>query len=58
VHLAYGPIFGPEGSLYGRASSFRTTGGARIAMHEFPNLVREINPVRDHLCFHGDLKQL
>ena len=58
VHLAYGPIFGPEGSLYDRAASFRTTGGARIAMHELPNLVREISPLRDHLCFHGDLKNL
>lgn len=58
VHLAYGPIFGPEGSLFERAESFRTDAGARIGMHELPNLVREINPVKDHFCFHKDLKGL
>lgn len=58
VHLAYGPIFGPEGSLYERAAGFRSSSGARIGMHELPNLVREINPVKDHFCFHRDLKNL
>lgn len=58
VHLAFGPIFGPEGSLFERADSFRTTTGARIGMHELPNLVREINPVKDHACFRRDLKRL
>ena len=58
VHLAYGPIYGPEGSLYDRAANFRTDSGARIGMHELPNLVREINPVKDHFCFHRDLKHL
>ncbi len=58
VHLAYGPIFGPEGSLFDRANAFRTADGRRITMHELPNLVREISPVKDHFCFHKDLKTL
>lgn len=58
VHLAYGPIFGPEGSLFDRANAFRTADGRRITMHELPHLVREISPVKDHLCFHKDLKNL
>ncbi len=58
VHLAYGPIYGPEGSLFERADRFRTPDGRRIHMHELPNLVREINPVKDHFCFHRDLKRL
>lgn len=58
VHLAFGPIYGPEGSLLERAERFRTDDGRRIHLHELPNLVREIRPVRDHLCFHNDLKKL
>ena len=58
VHLAYGPIFGPEGSLFDRANAFRTADGRRITMHELPHLVREISPVKDHHCFHKDLKNL
>jgi glycosyltransferase involved in cell wall biosynthesis len=58
VHLAYGPIYGPEGSLFDRADAFRTGDGRRIHMHELPNLVREVHPVRDHLCFHRDLRNL
>jgi glycosyltransferase involved in cell wall biosynthesis len=58
VHLAYGPIYGPEGSLFARADAFRTPSGARITMHELPNLVREIHPLKDHACFHRDLKNL
>jgi glycosyltransferase involved in cell wall biosynthesis len=50
VHLAYGPIFGPEGSLYDRASSFRTPDGRSIGMHEIPDLCREISPLRDRRC--------
>ncbi|MBZ0173607.1 MAG: glycosyltransferase, partial [Phycisphaerales bacterium] len=52
------PIFGPEGSLFDRADSFRTSDGRRIHTHELPNLVREINPWKDHFCFHRDLKKL
>lgn len=58
VHLAFGPIFGPEGSLFDRADAFRTSDGRRIYIHELPNLVREINPWKDHFCFHRDLKDL
>jgi len=58
VHLAFGPIFGPEGSLFDRADAFRTTSGARIGVHELPNLGRELNPIKDHFCFHKDLKKL
>lgn len=50
VHLAYGPIFGPEGSLYDRAAGFRTPDGRSIQMHEVPDLCREVNPRRDRRC--------
>lgn len=50
VHLAYGPIFGPEGSLYDRAAGFRTADGRSIGMHEIPDLCREVNPRRDRHC--------
>ncbi len=58
VHLAFGPIYGPEGSHLERVRAFRTGDGRGIATHELPNLVRELHPVRDHLCFHHDLKRL
>ncbi|MEO1583275.1 MAG: glycosyltransferase family 4 protein [Planctomycetota bacterium] len=58
VHLAFGPIFGPEGSMLDRVRSFRTDDGRGITAHELPNMVREINPIKDHFCFHRDLKQL
>ncbi len=50
VHLAFGPIYGPEGSLLARASSFRTSDGRGIITHEMPNLVREVSPWRDARC--------
>ena len=31
VHLAFGPIFGPEGSLFERASAFRAADGRALA---------------------------
>ncbi len=58
VHLAFGPIYGPEGSLLERAQGFRTADGRGIHLHELPNLVREIHPVKDHFCFHRDLARL
>lgn len=58
VHLAFGPIFGPEGSMLERVRSFQTDEGRGIATHELPNMVREINPIKDHFCFHRDLKRL
>lgn len=58
VHLAYGPIFGPEGSMLERVQRFRTDDGRGITTHELPNMVRELNPWKDHFCFHHDLKRL
>jgi glycosyltransferase involved in cell wall biosynthesis len=58
VHLAFGPIYGPEGSHLERVRAFRTEDGRGIATHELPNMVRELHPVKDHLCFHHDLKRL
>lgn len=58
VHLAFGPIFGPEGSMLERARAFRTDDGRGITLHELPNMCRELNPYKDHFCFHRDLKNL
>lgn len=59
VHLAFGPIYGPEGSLLERIERFNAAPKApRITTHLLPNLVREIHPVKDHFCFHRDLKNL
>lgn len=45
VHLAYGPVFGPEGSMVERVQAH---GG--IETHVVPNLVRELHPRRDPLA--------
>ncbi len=63
VHLAFGPIFGPEGSMLPRIEAFnarvtRDGSASPITLHELPHLVRQISPVKDHLCFHHDLKRL
>lgn len=47
VHLAYGPIFGPEGSYYDRAADYVAPNGKTITMHEVPNMVRQISPIKD-----------
>ncbi len=47
VHLAFGPIYGPEGSLLERVQRFRTRDGQSITTHEIPDMIREISPVRD-----------
>ncbi len=47
VHLAFGPIYGPEGSLLQRVERFRTADGRAIATHVVPDLVRNIHPLRD-----------
>ena len=57
VHLAFGPIYGPEGSLLERAQAFRTPDGRGIATHVVPSLVREIAPVKDWRC-RRDLRAL
>lgn len=41
VHLAYGPIHGPEGSLLDEAKASGAT------LHEIPTLVREVSPGKD-----------
>ncbi len=47
VHLAYGPIYGPEGSYFDRANDYRGPKGERIGMHEVPHMVRQIAPIKD-----------
>jgi glycosyltransferase involved in cell wall biosynthesis len=62
VHLAYGPIYGPEGSMLQRVQDFndrcrngeeiRTDGGgvAPILTHEVESLIREVDPQKDRAC--------
>jgi glycosyltransferase involved in cell wall biosynthesis len=50
VHLAFGPIYGPEGSMLDRVRDFRTSDGRGISTHEVPSLVREIRPAADRAC--------
>lgn len=63
VHLVYGPIYGPEGSLLSRVQNFRgpptaaSPDGARIITHEIPSLVRPIHPLKDLQCLR-DLSRL
>ena len=47
VHLAYGPIYGPEGSYFDRANDYRGPKGERIHMHELRHLMRELSPIKD-----------
>lgn len=57
VHLAFGPIYGPEGSLFERAEKFRTADGRGIATHVVPHMVRDVNPVADWRA-RGELRAL
>jgi glycosyltransferase involved in cell wall biosynthesis len=79
VHLAFGPIYGPEGSLLDRVRAFneRCAAGTErvgdvgeacsvrprgepvtpISIHTVPDLIREVNPVRDARCL-TQLRQL
>ncbi len=47
VHLAFGHIYGPEGSLLGRVARFRTPDKRPITTHVVPDMVRAIHPLRD-----------
>lgn len=47
LHLAFGPIYGPEGSLLERVERFRTANQRRITTHILPCMVREIAPLKD-----------
>jgi hypothetical protein len=69
VHLAFGPIYGPEGSLLDRVQGFNkrcasgeeTTADGRacapIRTHTIPHLIRELNPRSDRRGLE-ELKQL
>ena len=69
VHLAYGPIHGPEGSMLERVKAFNERcrrgeeetplGGpvCPIVLHEVPHLVREVSLRADRRCLH-ELKEL
>lgn len=52
VHLAYGPIYGPEGSMLDRVRDF-----GRIVTHEVPHLIRPVRPIADVLAY-SELKAL
>ncbi len=56
VHLAFGPIYGPEGSLLDRVEQFEHH-DRRIATHVVPHLVREISPWAERLAYR-ELKEL
>ncbi len=45
VHLAYGPIYGPEGSLLSQARESGAT------LHEIPSLRRAVLPAHDLVCY-------
>lgn len=47
VHLAFGPIYGPEGSLLDRVTNFRSARGSSITTHTIPHLIREVHPATD-----------
>lgn len=51
LHLAFGPIYGPEGSLLDRVQHFRSPAGNAIATHTVPSLVRELHPLRDPAAY-------
>ena len=51
VHLAYGPIYGPEGSLLDEARASGAT------LHEVKPMVRQLSPIHDLRCYLG-LKRL
>lgn len=51
VHLAFGPIYGPEGSMLERAQSFNTESGRKITTHEVPDMVRQLSLLRDARCY-------
>ena len=57
VHLAYGPIHGPEGTMRPRVEAFRTDDGRGITLHEVPDMIREVDLKRDRQCLR-QLRQL
>lgn len=63
VHLAYGPILGPEGSMLDRVIAFNAacgpaaSPGTPIVTHEIAHLRREVSPTADRRCL-GELRAL
>lgn len=69
VHLAFGPIYGPEGSLLERVEAFRvaenedgrdarsTARSTGITTHILPHMVRELALVKDRKAF-GECRRL
>ena len=57
VHLAFGPIYGPEGSMLERVEKFRTGDGRSIRRHVVPSMIRAIHPWHDWKGF-GQLRRL
>src|SRR6185369_13373563 len=63
VHLAFGPIYGPEGSMLARVDAFnkRCAAGQEVTSegtacrpiktHVVPDLIRQIHPLRDRRCY-------
>ncbi len=47
VHLAYGPIYGPEGSLLDEAKA------SGAVPHEIPSMRRAVNPWHDVRCYYA-----
>jgi glycosyltransferase involved in cell wall biosynthesis len=50
VHLAFGPIYGPEGSLLDRVTRFRSPHNTSITTHNIPHLIRDVSPSADIHC--------
>lgn len=57
VHLAFGPIYGPEGSLLDRVEKFRTLDGRAITTHVVPSMVRQVHPLKDARAYR-ELREL
>lgn len=57
VHLGFGPIYGPEGSMLARVQAFRTPQGRGITTHEVAHMIRALDPRRDVRCY-DELRRL
>lgn len=58
AHLAFGPIYGPEGSMLPDVLAFNETHAHHpIRTHELPSMVRQIAPIRDTKAYH-EVKRL
>jgi glycosyltransferase involved in cell wall biosynthesis len=50
VHLAFGPIYGPEGSSLGLVEAFNARAAQQISTHVVPHLLRHVSPRDDARC--------